>query len=985
MWHILTFLFQLTSFQAIEDTKEQDKTVPASSPQASSTKKKKDDDDYSPEDRKLKEDLDTLVETVMAPIASGQSQDEYLQLQKTAIDAIVKEIRSATSTMTAIPKPLKFLRPHYPAIESFYNDFARLAPSSPNKPYIADILSVLSMTLGSEERLVLKYRLAGSGSDVTQWGHEYLRALAGELAREYEARASKEDEEEMENVSVDISDLTDLIESLVAYLFSHGGELDACDLLFDIGQLSRAVPLVQPDNVVRVGKYLVACSNYLADNEEQQKVLKVCFDMYLATNNLVYALLVALRLPEDQNQDLIREIFAKAADIPEEAPEDTEIDRERSPAAAHVACLRQAPLKRQLCYIIAGQNACRPYMEEIVSEEEYQIMGNTLLSKHFKELCKDLDALTPRSPADVFKEHLQEGTSARAPRPSSTGGPLVDSVVQNMAQSFVNAFTNVGTGRETLLLDNSEWLFRNKGAGMICAAASVGLVHLWDVEEGFSAADKYSLAKEPQIQAGALLASGMLATGVTSEMNAAFAILSEQLEHEDLNVRLCAALGLGLGYVNTRNEEILEMLVPIIVNGETPIEMVSMCVLALGLIFVSSAHDEILGSVLEAVIDRQEGRDLDTSAARLLCVGMGLLYLGTNATPEGALESFAVIEHPINQYLVSIVKSFAFAGTGNVVALQQIMGTLTNKVYEEEDDEADEGAAKKAGSSSSAAAAAPTTAPDGKKYGQLRHIHQGSGVIGLAAVVSGETLTQQMLARTYDHLLQCSDTNIRRAVPLGYAVNYVSNPDIAVTDILVKLAHDQDQYVSMNACLALGFVGAGTNNSRIAQILRNLASYFALEPHHLYCVRVAQGLLYLGKGTCTLNPITNDGNSMDKSAMAAILTVMHCCLDLPNILIKHYPYLLYSLAAAIRPRYVVTVNEESEQVPISVRVGQAVDTVGAPGNPRTLSGFTTNNTPVLLSVGDRAELVTDDYLPMTPVIEGIVVVRKNPLAVSKEI
>jgi hypothetical protein len=31
-----------------------------------------------------------------------------------------KEIRSATSSMTSVPKPLKFLRPHYGALKSFF-------------------------------------------------------------------------------------------------------------------------------------------------------------------------------------------------------------------------------------------------------------------------------------------------------------------------------------------------------------------------------------------------------------------------------------------------------------------------------------------------------------------------------------------------------------------------------------------------------------------------------------------------------------------------------------------------------------------------------------------------------------------------------------------------------------------------------------------------------------------------------------------------
>ena len=48
------------------------------------------------------------------------------------------------------------------------------------------------------------------------------------------------------------------------------------------------------------------------------------------------------------------------------------------------------------------------------------------------------------------------------------------------------------------------------------------------------------------------------------------------------------------------------------------------------------------------------------------------------------------------------------------------------------------------------------------------------------------------------------------------------------------------------------------------------------------------------------------------------------------------------------------------------------------GRPKTITGFQTHTTPVLLSVGERAELGTQKYLPVTPVLEGIVILKPNP-------
>jgi hypothetical protein len=37
-----------------------------------------------------------------------------------ATETVSLEIRSATSSMTSVPKPLKFLRPHYGTLKSFF-------------------------------------------------------------------------------------------------------------------------------------------------------------------------------------------------------------------------------------------------------------------------------------------------------------------------------------------------------------------------------------------------------------------------------------------------------------------------------------------------------------------------------------------------------------------------------------------------------------------------------------------------------------------------------------------------------------------------------------------------------------------------------------------------------------------------------------------------------------------------------------------------
>ena len=80
----------------------------------------------------------------------------------------------------------------------------------------------------------------------------------------------------------------------------------------------------------------------------------------------------------------------------------------------------------------------------------------------------------------------------------------------------------------------------------------------------------------------------------------------------------------------------------------------------------------------------------------------------------------------------------------------------------------------------------------------------------------------------------------------------------------------------------------------------------------------------------------------------------------------------------MNPRFLATLDADLRLVPCSVRVGQAVEIVGQAGRPKKITGFQTHQTPVLLGHDDRAELATDEYLPLHSTLEGFVVLKKNP-------
>ena len=130
--------------------------------------------------------------------------------------------------------------------------------------------------------------------------------------------------------------------------------------------------------------------------------------------------------------------------------------------------------------------------------------------------------------------------------------------------------------------------------------------------------------------------------------------------------------------------------------------------------------------------------------------------------------------------------------------------------------------------------------------------------------------------------LRYGEPVIRRAVPLALALLSTSNPQLNILDTLSKFSHDSDTNVARNAIFAMGLVGSGTNNARLAGLLRNLAQFYHKDPLDLFMVRLAQGLTHLGKGTLTLNAFHSDCGLMTPVAVAGLLVVIMAMLDSAN-------------------------------------------------------------------------------------------------------
>ncbi|KAL0001993.1 hypothetical protein SO802_015774 [Lithocarpus litseifolius] len=857
-------------------------------------KEEKKDEDLSEEDLALKQQLELYVERV---------QDADPNLQKVALESMRQEIRTSTSSMTSVPKPLKFLRPHYGTLKAYYETMG----DSELKKYLADVLSVLALTMSAEgERDSLKYRLEGSGGDIGSWGHEYVRNLAGEISQEYAKRQSEE---------VPIEDLMELVQQIVAFHMKHNAEPEAVDLLMEVEDLDLLIEHVDSTNFRRTCLYLTSSARYLPGPDDML-VLDIAYMIYIKFEEYPNALQIALFL---DNMQYVKQVFTSCDDQ-----------------------LR----KKQFCYILARHGITFELDEEMAANDDdrealQDIINNTKLSEGYLTLARDIEVMEPKSPEDIYKAHLLDGRAS--------AGATVDSARQNLAATFVNAFVNAGFGQDKLMTvpsDNSSagssanWLFKNKEHGKTSAAASLGMILLWDVDSGLAQMDKYFHASDSHVNAGALLGVGIVNCGIKNDCDPALALLGEHTDKEDPFIRIGAVMGLGIAYAGTQNEQLRSKLAPILSDTKAPLDVISFTALSLGLIYVGSCNEEVAQAIIFALMDRSES-ELGEPLARLLPLGLGLLYLGKQESVEATAEVSKTFNEKIRKYCDMTLLSCAYAGTGNVLKVQNLLGHCSQHLDKSE-------------------------------------THQGPAVLGIAMVAIAEELGLEMAIRSLEHLLQYGEQNIRHAVPLALGLLCISNPKVNVMDTLSRLSHDTDSEVAMAAVISLGLIGAGTNNARIAGMLRNLSSYYYKDASLLFCVRIAQGLVHMGKGLLTLNPYHSERFLLSPTALAGIVIMLHACLDMKAVILGKYHYMLYFLVLAMQPRMLMTVDENNKPISVPVRVGQAVDVVGQAGRPKTITGFQTHTTPVLLAAGDRAELATEKYIPLSPILEGFVILKENP-------
>ncbi|CAH8457023.1 unnamed protein product [Schistosoma bovis] len=606
-----------------------DSSMKAVEEQSGPKKEETSKDDLSEEDKQLQDELNMLVDRLEEP---------NQELHKPALESMCTLIKSSTTSMTSVPKPLKFLMHHYAKIKSFYNTIC----NPDTKKLCADVVSVLGMTVTDQPETrydTLTYRHLGCQGDIGAWGHEYVRHLTNQIVgtwQEKEYDSLMDNPEATNEMKKHREDCLSLVHQIIPYLMEHNAEAEAIDLCIEIEQHHLLEVYTSSLNYTRVCLYLTSCVAYLP-TPDNNKVLQYATILYRKFEDLGNAMRCALRL---NDMNLIREIFLESGKVKTGS-------RNYGPA-----------IQRQLAYLLGRQNIVFPDEECLADEELTEMLWNTRLSEHFLSLGRELDIMDPKLPEDIYKSHLE------AVRPTLNAATL-DSARANLAASYVNGLVNCGFGKEKLLQETPKevpWLCKQKEFGKMSTVATLGWVLLWDVDTGLSQLDKYLYSVEDHTRAGGLLGCGVVNCGVKNECDPALALLGSYVDSDKDVLSRAAIIGLGVAYAGSMKAEAISTLTPVILDINTAkLQHACLAALSAGLISVGSLDGTVTSTIIQSLLERPASH-WSNVFSKFMALGLGLTCLGRQEEVEVILASLEAVSEPMKSMAHMICDFCAYAG-----------------------------------------------------------------------------------------------------------------------------------------------------------------------------------------------------------------------------------------------------------------------------------------------------------------------------------
>eukprot|EP00494_Astrolonche_serrata_P023948 UN24206 len=200
----------------------------------------------------------------------------------------------------------------------------------------------------------------------------------------------------------------------------------------EVEQLKQILNYITDRNYERITLYLISCASYLPV-PDNTNTLTIVYEILLKQKQPVQALRMAIKLDDSEK---VKDIFNTFEDV---------------------------TIRKQLAYFLTWCQYPLPFdeeeQEELWGDDEYdtfeEILSNKNMHETYLELARELDVVEPKTPEDIYKEHLTDLKS----------NETVLSAKKNLASTYVNAFVNCGFQNDKLMSSKEakgDWIYKNK-------------------------------------------------------------------------------------------------------------------------------------------------------------------------------------------------------------------------------------------------------------------------------------------------------------------------------------------------------------------------------------------------------------------------------------------------------------------------------------------------------------------------------------------
>jgi 26S proteasome regulatory subunit N1 len=241
----------------------------------------------------------------------------------------------------------------------------------------------------------------------------------------------------------------------------------------------------------------------------------------------------------------------------------------------------------------------------------------------------------------------------------------------------------------------------------------------------------------------------MISSTVHNENDPAFAILSEFVESDKPLLRTTSVMGLGIAYTASNRDDLKDLFLPIVSDTSLDLQLTGIASVALGQIFIgqgAKADNEIASTMLQTLME-MEPEQLKSPWTKFYCLGLALLFFGKQDASDAIVETLKAIDHPIANEAIVLLTLCSFAGTGEVLRIQQMLRVCADRDEEDDKEEKDKEKEKEK----------EEKKDDEKKEEEKKdgkgEFKAGLAVIAIAAIAMGEDVGKELCMRHFGHLV----------------------------------------------------------------------------------------------------------------------------------------------------------------------------------------------------------------------------------------